>query len=291
MISLATTTTTGISRFGYRRHEWLLMAYFFYVAIVGRTPLAALVAIVSALVLTGLSRLERDAQAWSVIRDLVPFALIIPAYWSVDWVSAAGTANVQLEHRFLQWDAVVLERWRLRDVIEAVPGLPMLLDAAYLCLYAMPPLAVLWLYRARLRSKVPVFVWSLLLGTLTTYAALPWVIVRSPRLAYPEAVTAGVLNPLRDLNLWILDRLDITTSVFPSGHVAVAFSAASAMAIATAPRRGPSLILAIFACLVLTDTVYARYHYLADGLAAIGISLIAAAVACAFPASSKDTSA
>jgi membrane-associated phospholipid phosphatase len=83
---------------------------------------------------------------------------------------------------------------------------------------------------------------------------------------------------VRSWNVWILDAADIHSSVFPSGHVTVAFSAAFAMLLALPDRRRVGWILMGIGVLVLVDTVYGRYHYAADGLAGLAIS--AAAFGC-----------
>ena len=80
---------------------------------------------------------------------------------------------------------------------------------------------------------------------------------------------------MRQWNLWILSTADIHSSVFPSGHVTVAFSAAFAMLLAMPDRRRIGWMLMTIAALVLVDTVYGRYHYAADGLAGLAISATA----------------
>jgi len=52
---------------------------------------------------------------------------------------------------------------------------------------------------------------------------------------------------------------------FPSGHVTVGFSAAFAMLLALPEKRRIGWTLLAIALLVLVDTVYGRYHYLAMG--------------------------
>ena len=73
-------------------------------------------------------------------------------------------------------------------------------------------------------------------------------------------------------NLWILDHGDIRSSIFPSGHVAVGFSAAFAMALAAPDHRGIAWTLLAIAALVWMNTIYGRYHYAADGLVALAAS-------------------
>ena len=69
--------------------------------------------------------------------------------------------------------------------------------------------------------------------------------------------------------------MDIGTSVFPSGHVAVAFSSAFGMLRAVRSRPGIWVPVFVVATLVYAATIYCRYHYAVDGLASIGIAALA----------------
>ena len=111
------------------------------------------------------------------------------------------------------------------------------------------------------------------LGTLLAYALLPYFPVESPRIVFAGQDLPNVGTIWHTVNVWILDRLDISTSVFPSGHVAVAFSSAFGMKRAL-PERPEFFIGFLFAAvLVFLATIYGRYHYAADGVASIVISL------------------
>jgi membrane-associated phospholipid phosphatase len=55
----------------------------------------------------------------------------------------------------------------------------------------------------------------------------------------------------------------------------VGFSAAFAMMLAMPEQRRAGWTLLAIALLVLVDTVYGRYHYAADGLAGLLVSLVA----------------
>jgi membrane-associated phospholipid phosphatase len=153
--------------------------------------------------------------------------------------------------------------------------IPFVLELAYLLLYAFPPAALLTLNLIQQRSRIGRYLFVLFLGTFTAYLLLPVWPVSSPRLAYP-----GVDLPLfegfpRNINVWVLDHLDILTSVFPSGHVAVAMSNAFGLLVAVPSRH--KIWGAAFgaAGLVYAATIYGRYHYAMDGLASIGIATAA----------------
>ena len=94
----------------------------------------------------------------------------------------------------------------------------------------------------------------------------------------------------RHVNLWILQSCDIRTSVFPSGHVAVGFSAAFALLLVLPEKRWIGYSFVGLALLVWINTIYGRYHYAADGLMSIAISALAVALSCAvFPWLSQMT--
>ena len=261
-----------------RPAEWVACTYFVYAAFlsllypVGTARLAwaflmPLVACAAAWVET------RDSRPWSrVLRKLFPTALIPAAYWQADWFR--GTPMTGLTSQWLQWDHQLLEGGLTR-VIEALgPVIPLVLETGYLLLYSAPPLVVVYLVATRRGDRVDRFLTTLLLGTLGVYALLPHYPVISPRLAWP-----GDLKPLwtfmRGLNLQVLEHLDIATSVFPSGHVGVAFSTALGLWRVLPEQRWLCWLLWAEAVIVLTATIYGRYHYAVDGLASIGVALVA----------------
>jgi len=97
-----------------------------------------------------------------------------------------------------------------------------------------------------------------------------------PRVMENPELTAA--TTLFMLNLWLLGSFDIRTSVFPSGHVTLGFSAAFAMFVAMPERRYLGVTLLSLAIAVMVATIYGRYHYTVDGLAGLGVSLAALAV-------------
>lgn len=217
-------------------------------------------------------------KSWSVVRDWLPAPLLLIAYWSADWVPH-GPGQRSLEHALIGWDRIVLNDWGVRAAVERLgPLLPTILELAYLVVYAVPPLAIAYFYLRRERRRLEDFLFPFLLGTLTTYALLPYFPSEGPRVVFAGADLPAYETVFHRLNLWILDTGDIRSSVFPSGHVTVAFSAAFAMLLALPDRRRVGWILMVIGVLVLVDTVYGRYHYAADGLA--GLTISAAAFGC-----------
>ncbi len=143
----------------------------------------------------------------------------------------------------------------------------------------MPPLAIAYFYIRRERRRLDEFLFPFLLGTLMTYSLLPLFPSEAPRFVFAGQDLPGVETVFRRFSLWILNHCDIRASVFPSGHVTVGFSAAFAMMLAMPEQRRAGWILLVIALLVLVDTVYGRYHYAADGLAGLLVSLVALGLA------------
>jgi membrane-associated phospholipid phosphatase len=274
----------GLSR-SLRPADWLFSIFFVYLGAVavwkGAPSWCVVTALCVPLLLLGLARLDLGSRTttWNMVRDWLPLALVLVAYESTDCIAAA-TPNRAFETALMQWDHRLLSQWGLRSAIEyGGATVPRLLDAAYLGLYAMPPLAVGYLYAMRQRVRVDRFLLPFLLATLVTYALLPHFPSRGPRQAFPGADAPRVQTAFGRINVAILDRWDIERSVFPSGHVTVAFAVAFGLLLAIPEHRGAGAVLLLFALLVFLDTVYARYHYAADGVAAIAVSLFAAAAA------------
>ncbi len=86
----------------------------------------------------------------------------------------------------------------------------------------------------------------------------------------------NIVTAFRELNLWLVGDLGIHSSVFPSAHVSSAFSAAWALFAFLPERKRYGLGMLVYAVSVAAATVYGRYHYAADAVAGMGISLIPA---------------
>src|SRR5579862_6469001 len=101
-----------------RSSEWLILAYFAYVAIIApfyvpawwRTWVlaAAIVAAVAALSLT----------EWH-LRDWVPLAYTLAAYREMNWFTPA-VRDHHLESAWIVWDRRLLDEQRLRATIESL---------------------------------------------------------------------------------------------------------------------------------------------------------------------------
>lgn len=263
-----------------RRSEWLLFVFFLYVAALaqvrgGGVPQPSTLVLLIPLALVALARADSRStgKVWSMTRDWVPALLVLIAYWSADWVPQLRNDHA-LENALIAWDRTLLNDWALRSAIERFGRLlPATLELSYLLVYAVPPLAIAYFYVRRERRRLDDFLFPFLLGTLMTYSLLPHFPSEAPRSAFANADLPGVDTVFRRFNLWILNYADIHSSVFPSGHVTVIFSAAFAMLLAVPKNRRVGWTLLALGLLVLVNTLYGRYHYAADGLAGVAVSL------------------
>jgi membrane-associated phospholipid phosphatase len=275
---------------GLRPGEKIALAYFTYVAGMGFLwPLPAasrLLLCAIPFVFWGIAAFEsRCSQTWSAItRDWVSLSLILVAYWELNLFQSPPMTAAQ--NIWVGWDRTLLENFGIRAAIEAGGGLlPGMLETVYLCLYAIPPVCMAILYFQRQRRCIDRFLLTLFLGTFTAYALLPHFSSISPRIAFPGLDAPAFLGWARTANTWVLDHLDISTSVFPSGHVAVAFSSAFGLLHVMPHRRAIWAAGFGVATLVYIATIYGRYHYAVDGLASIAVAFITAQISSRWSAS------
>ena len=267
-----------------RRPEWVVLAFLVYAVAVGwALPVAAAVhervLIVNALLFLVYALLIRadwlrPRLALSIIRDWLPLAVVLLAYREMGWYALPHNGH-PLESHWVVWDHVVLPG--ARPAIEALgPVIPAILEISYTLVYALAPfsLAVLYLYRRR--ELADRFLIVFCLGVLLCYIQFPFWPSEPPRVVFAGQDLPSYFTIFRRFNLWTLGKAGIHTSVFPSAHVAGAFSAFFGMRRAFAERKWVYRLLAVIAVLIATATVYGRYHYLADASAGF---LVAALVA------------
>jgi membrane-associated phospholipid phosphatase len=260
--------------------EKIALAYFTYLPCLGVIrhltigPFLLLASIPAALWAVWQAQSRSNRRSAEIARDWWPLGLILVGYWSMGWFATPPKAVLQDE--LVGLDRLFLYGAHLRALIEAADRLfPATLETIYLLVYAIPPVCLGILYACGERSQAPRFLLLVFAGTFTTYALLPYVPVISPRVAFPNADLPHYNGIARGINTWLLDHLDISTSVLPSGHVAVALSSALGMVTAL-PRRPMVGRCALgLAGLVYLATIYCRYHYAVDGLVSIAlVSLI-----------------
>ncbi len=269
-----------------RSAEWLLIVYFGYVALISpRFPLAPQIhwrpflveALVCALFLAlAFGETREHAEVFSIARDWVAVGLILLAYREMDWFSALPR-NFALELRWVGWDRAILYRGGLQRAIEwlGFAG-PLYLELCYALVYAVAPFVVAILYLEHRRERVNGALFLYLLGTLLAYALFPYFPTDPPRIAFGGTDFPNYASAARRLNLWLVGDYGIHSSVFPSAHVSSAFSAAWAL-LAFLPERwriGRGML--VYAASVAVATVYGRYHYAADAVAGMAVSLVPA---------------
>lgn len=259
-----------------RSSEWVIVIYFTYVAIVAGwffDPAKAwAMAIVTGALVWILSRRP------SILRDLAPAAFTLAAYREMNWFTPA-----RYDHHFEQvW--IVWDRWllggggHLRAWIESAGAvLPTYFELCYALVYAIAPVSIALLFWTHHRRRINIFWIAYLTGTLGAYAMFPYFPSEPPRIVFAGADLPHIVTGLRRLNLWIVGGYGIHSSVFPSAHVSSALSAAWGLLAAIPERRWIGWTMAAYGFSVAVATVYGRYHFAADGIAGIAVSLVAAA--------------
>ena len=258
-----------------RPAEWLLIAYFSYVAVAAAwffNPWKAwALAAVVASVVWALSRSQ------SLARDLAPIGFTLIAYREMNWFTPA-TYDHHLENVWIGWDRWLLDQWHLRASLESAGALiPFFLELCYLLVYSVGAVSVGSLFWNRRRDAVSRFWLAYLAGTLGAYALFPYFPSEPPRTAFAAADLPNIVTVMRRVNLWIVGGYGIHSSVFPSAHVSSAFSAAWGLMVTLRERRWIGWLMALYAFLVAVATVYGRYHYAVDAVAGLAVSLLAAA--------------
>lgn len=260
--------------------KWVTLAFFGYLALLAffRPVSVGQHATLCALpvLLWSLWRFEEAVtRPWSrALREWTSLGMILVAYWLLEWFSAPPVALLQ--QTWVEWDRVLLDTLGFRRVIEIGGSTgPAALETVYFFLYAIPAASLGLVSAFGTRAQRERFLLVFLLGTLMAYAMLPLVPVVSPRIAFPDADLPNFAGTIRRINTWVLDHMDISTGVFPSGHVAVAFSSAFGLLSVLRERRWIWVSAFAAGLAVYAATIYGRYHYAVDGLASIVIAAFA----------------
>jgi membrane-associated phospholipid phosphatase len=269
-----------------RSSEWLLIGYFGYVALTtllfpidtqGKwLALGVFALVASLLAVLAIAESYGHQIIFNVARDWIPLAFTLIAYREMDWFSPL-MRDYSLELRWLEWDRELLYGAGLQRAIEwAGAWLPAYLEFCYLLVYGVGPISVGILYLEKRRKLANQLLLVYLLGTLLAYALFPYFPSDPPRTLFGGIDLPNVVTPIRQFNLWILGGYGIHSSVFPSAHVSSAFSAAWALLWLLPDKRRFGWGMLVYAASVAVATVYGRYHYAADALAGLGVSVIAA---------------
>ena len=284
--------------FQLRRSEWLILAFFLYTAALvpffsDRPHLKwrPLIFLGVALAASGaFAAGERyvSQRAFCMARDWTPIALTLLAFQEMDLFRPAHF-NHLLEAVWMAQDMRLLSEWRVSHAIEKLGLLiPFYLETCYLLVYGVAAFCVGLLYKTGKRALIDDFYLIYLGATLGAYACFPFFPSEAPRLIYPDLLSPGVVTWMRTLNLSLLRAATIHVSVFPSAHVSSAFSAAWAILLLV--RRKPiyGWLLLVYAISVAVATIYGRYHYSADAIAGLAMSLAAVLIYLAFARPRSD---
>lgn len=269
-----------------RSSEWLLIAYFLYVAAIAPFYIAApwRAWLLAGAVMGGL-RLASLGKP--IMRDLAPLAAVLAAYREMNWFTPA-VHDHHLERTWIVWDRLLLDSHGLRAAIEKTGViLPDYLELCYLLVYAVGPVVVAAAILSERRHRTDHLWMAYLAGTLGAYALFPYFPSEPPRTVFPGEDLPHIVTVFRQLNLWIVGGYGIHSSVFPSAHVSSAFSAAWGLLAVMKEHRWMGWAMAAYAVSVSVATVYGRYHYGVDVLAGFAVSLLAILVGQAFSPAAK----
>lgn len=263
-----------------RRAEQVLLLYFAYTSAMGlafgvRTVDRPALLAINGAVWIGFLFLLSPAPVAAAWRDFLPYPASLLCYREAGWLASA-LHPYRLEHRWIVWDRLFLESWHGRVAIESLGAvMPTLLEAAYLSVYVIGPLAIGALYFFRRRNQADRLWVAFLLGLMLSYVQFPFWPSEPPRIVFPALDLPSFLTPLRRLNLFLVGSYGIHSSVFPSAHVSGAVSGALMLRRIMPDRKWAGDLLLAVAILIAVATVYGRYHYLVDALAGAAVGVVA----------------
>jgi len=267
-----------------RLPEWMFIFFFAYITLLSAffrsphlhfQPLGYL--LVAVIVFVLMNKLQRGALDETIrsLRDWLPLLLTLFAFREME-LFVPAKYDLTFETSWIKLDQLVLGNWGLRAAIESLGKLlPVYLEFCYLLVYGLGAYSVACIVTRADRRTVDYFWTIYLTGTLTAYALFPYFPSLPPRYAFPLVEPPSVITWVRTFNLWVLNRATIHAGVFPSAHVSSAFSSAWAFYLIFPKQRWLGHSMLLYAISVSIATVYGRYHYVADVLAGIAVSLAA----------------
>jgi membrane-associated phospholipid phosphatase len=206
-----------------------------------------------------------------IARDWLPALYLLAGYWLSGWYFVAPMRGV--EARFMGLDWRVLGRDGGSALVERLPRVVLeLFELAYVTCFLFVPGGLVILSLAGHRESADRFWTLVLVGEFGSFAVLPWIQTRPPRLLEPPGAIDRRPLLLRRLNRLQVDTTSIGVNTFPSGHVAGSLAAAIAVSEAV-PTLAPWL-LAIVAAIAIAAVV-GRYHYVVDAVAGTALTLAA----------------
>jgi hypothetical protein len=261
--------------------EWIQIAFFSILVLAAWSrPLArrrqlrvtALATLAIALILGTRFMLHfLSPHSSSIVRDWIPAALLLVAYWQTGEFFAEPNQSVQ--ERLAAFDRSFFRAVRIQPAKTSIGPLTALyLELAYLLVYPLIPLGVAALYIAGMRHYADYYWVVVLLATYSCFAITPFVPALPPRVLIGYETFEISPNRLRALNRWVLRRASIQAITFPSAHVASSAAATLVLLRLEAPM---GLIFLWMALSIAVVTVVGGYHYAADVLFALLVAVLA----------------
>lgn len=247
--------------------EWLVLAYLAVMVMAAVLRPAGRTSAVTAGIASMTAVLAVVAFAPPGVRLALPPVYLVIGYWiPALMIDGAGTVHpTRLEIWLTRTDAGPRRR------VAALPGVVLTVsEVAYLLCYPFVPLMCALAWHAGGRAVMPHFWINVLLAGFVSYATLPWLVSRPPRVVFTPAPVAGVAA----VNVAVLGRVSHGWNTFPSGHVAVSTAAAWSLWLVW-PEAG--VAAGVVALAIATGAVSGGYHYAAD-VAAAWVAVALAAV-------------
>jgi hypothetical protein len=264
-----------------RKVEWIsLIAFSFFIIASWLRPITnqrrlaiAAFGAIGLFLITAVQFADRliSPYAVSVARDWLPVALMPMVYWQAGWCSSRVNKSFQAQLQRL--DQNLRRRWM--PTIAEKPGFRWVaasLEVAYISCYVLVPLGLAVLYLEDLERHSSEY-WSVvLLATYPCYVFTAFVPTHPPRLV--ETADTGSSN-IRRFNLWIVRSLTTQLNTFPSAHVTATLGG-SLVLLHYLPATG--LVFVLLSIGIALGAVLGRYHYAADVLLAVAITVLVFAV-------------
>lgn len=221
-------------------------------------------ALIGAAVGLTLSATWAASPASRILHDwLLPPLVLLCAYWTTG--ALFTSPSTRAEARLSEIDDLL----GIRQLAATAPRLiAELLEASYLWVYPLIPVALIIHVLATPNPDITRF-WSVMLITdYVCFATLPWIQTRPPR-ALEQADPWR--STVRRFNLRMLGETSIGANTFPSGHAAEALAAAL---LVTGAPFGLVAWMFASAMAISAGAVFGRYHYAADAIAGWMVALL-----------------
>ncbi len=212
----------------------------------------------------------------SVIRDWLPAALLLMAYWQAGQFLTSPNQNLQ--QRLARFDRRLLGTlFERRASGKTQAFFFSYLELAYLMCYPVVPLGLAALYMAHPPPLADEYWRVVLPSAYLCYAITPFVQTLPPWILAADGDLGIQPTRIRALNLWILRHASIRAITFPSAHVA-ASTAASLVLLRHVPLAGVLFLWVSMS--IAVGAVAGRYHYAVDILLGAAVAVLVFLVAC-----------